>query len=332
VQAQAGEAWQVEGWVVFGCDGTKIDCPRTAVNEQAFGCAGRKKSGPQQLLTCLFHVGSGLPWAFVRGAGTDSERSHLLCMLGLLPKGALLLADAGFTGYDLLAEILASGRAFLIRVGANVRLLTKLGYALQEHEGIVYLWPAGKQKKQLPPLILRLIRLTDSRNRTMCLLSSILDPKKLGDAAALRLYRRRWGVELLYRALKQTLARRKMLSDSPTHAAAELDWSFVGLWLLGLMSVTQLNAAGHEALQWSAAQALRAVRWAASEKPRRGRGSLARQLAQSLKDTYQRRGSKTARAYPHKKKDKPPGQPKARTATEQEVHLATEIRNRKTAA
>jgi hypothetical protein len=43
---------------------------------------------------------------------------------------------------------------FLVRVGANVHLLKKLGYA-REDKDTVYLWPNNKQ--QLPPLELRLI-------------------------------------------------------------------------------------------------------------------------------------------------------------------------------
>jgi hypothetical protein len=125
--ADAAGCWTLAGgWCVFGVDGTKVDCPMTAANEEAFGLASRKKSWPQQLLTVLFHVGSGLPWAFARGGARDSERSHLLAMLDLLPAGAPLLADAGFTGYDLLAAVIAGGRSFVIRVGGNVRLLTRL--------------------------------------------------------------------------------------------------------------------------------------------------------------------------------------------------------------
>lgn len=327
----AGDTWEVCGWVVFGCDGTKIDCPMTQANEEALGCCGKKKSTPQQLLTTLFHVGSGLPWSFVRGAGRASERSHLLAMLGLLPERAMLLADAGFTGYELLKAIMETGRCFVIRVGANVRLLTKLGYALEEHEGIVYLWPDDKKKDQCPPLVLRLIRFTDARNRTICLLSNVLDPQVLSDQTALRMYRLRWGVELIYRAMKQTLGRRKMLSDSPAHAAVELDWSFVGLWLLGLLSVQEITAAGGRIEQWSVAASLRVVREAADARRWRG-PRLSEQLATCVKDNYQRTSSKKARHWPHKKKDKPPGQPKARTATAEEVLLAAEIRTKKIAA
>jgi len=230
----AESCWCVAGFCVFGVDGSKIDCPMTAANEEAFGIGGRKKSGPQQLLTLLFHVGTGLPWSYVRGKATDSERSHLLQMLNTLPKEAMLLADAGFTGYELLAEVMNSGRQFLIRVGANVRLLKKLGYA-REYDGTVYLWPDKKQKKKQRPLVLRLITASDGK-KTIYLLSSVRDQRKLSDVSAAKLYRRRWSVELLYRSLKQTLGRRKMLSDSPDHAKVELDWTMIGFWALTLIN------------------------------------------------------------------------------------------------
>ena len=49
-------------------------------------------------------------------------------MIEALPAGALVTADAGFVGYETWKAILDSGRHLLIRVGANVRLLRKLGY------------------------------------------------------------------------------------------------------------------------------------------------------------------------------------------------------------
>jgi len=324
--AEAAGCWTTGGRCVFGVDGTKVDCPMTKANEEAFGLASRRNSWPQQLLTVLFHVGSGLPWAFARGGGRDSERSHLRGMLGLLPAGALLLllADAGFTGYDLLAAITAGGRSFVIRVGANVRLLTRLGYAVREYEGIVYLWPAGRQKQACPPLVLRLVTVHDERGRRVHLLTDVLDPRDLSDAAVADLYRRRWTVELLFRALKQTLGRRKLLSDCPAHARVELDWSVVGLWVLEL---AHARSAGADARR-STAAALRALRAAAA-----GRGGpLRRAMAAAVSDRYARRASKKARHWPHKKRDRPPGDPRARTATPEEVRLAQEIKQRKAAA
>ena len=145
-------------------------------------------------VTTLFHVGTGLPWAFVRGPAASSERGHLLTMLQLLPAGAMLIADAGYTGYELLKAITDSRRAFLIRVGSNVSLLTKLGYAVRERGGTVYLWPQRQQKKRQPPLVLRLITLVQGSKR-IHLLSNVLEEERLSDEQAIELYRRRWQVE-----------------------------------------------------------------------------------------------------------------------------------------
>ena len=154
-----------------------------------------------------------------------------------LPPQALLLADAGFTGYGFWRRVTGSGHSFLIRVGSNVRLIEGLGVAAWRtyRDGTVWVWPADQQKKRCPPLVLRLITLTDRRNRTMYLLTNVLGPDRLDDATAARLYAMRWGVEVTFRALKQTLGCRKLLSDAPRNARAELSWAMIGLWTLLLI-------------------------------------------------------------------------------------------------
>jgi hypothetical protein len=59
--AAAGGCWEVCGWVAFGADGSKIDCPMTRANEVGLGVASRANSWPQMLLALMFHAGSGLP-------------------------------------------------------------------------------------------------------------------------------------------------------------------------------------------------------------------------------------------------------------------------------
>ena len=44
-------------------------------------------------------------------------------MVPELPPQALLVADAGFVGYDFWQALLTAGHHFVIRVGANVRLI-----------------------------------------------------------------------------------------------------------------------------------------------------------------------------------------------------------------
>ena len=332
----AGGHWRVEGWLLFGVDGSKFDCPRTAANEKGFGVSGKKNSGPQQLLSCLFHVASGMLWAWRRdGVEGEGERSMLRKMLELLPAEAMLLADAGFTGYDLLKALMDRGNSFLIRVGSNVKLIEKLGYAVVERKQTVYLWPLDKQArnkrsmprklgKVRPPLVLRLIRLKDAKGRPVCLLSNVLQPSRLSDRTAARMYRLRWGIEVMWRGLKQTMGHHKLLSRTPDRAGAELDWAMAGLWMLQLLGGWRMIQSGRSPRCHSPAKTLRVVRSALCGRRRRGK-SLSTNLGAATKDTYQRTSGKAARHYPKKRPQRPPGQPQARMASAIEKKLIQRI-------
>ena len=318
----AGAHWLRQGWCAFAVDGSRVECPRTKINQDTLRCAGKEKTGPQLFLTTILHMGTGLPWAFEIGPGTDSERNHLRDMLGLLPPAALLVADAGFVGYDLLTAIIQGGSDFLIRVGNNVTLLRELGFAVVQADNTVYFWPDTHRKKDLPPLVLRLVELHDGR-KPVFLLTSVLDDTALSDAQAGVLYTMRWGVEVFYRSLKQTLARRKMHSAAPRQAQCELSWAVMGLWGLSLMSIRAIVAAGGDPLALSVAAALRRVRLAIRHGPRSPKARrLLGQLASAVKDSHVRRTSKKARDWPHKKKDKPPGLPRIQIATQQQLSQA----------
>lgn len=329
-QRIAGKSWLVCGWLAFAVDGSRVEVPRTAANERALGCAGRDKTGPQIAITTLYHMGTGLPWAWKTGPGTDAERVHLMALLSTLPPRALLVADAGFTGFDLLRAILSGAHAFLIRVGSNVRLLTDLlaeaepDLKMRREGQIVWLWPASR--RNCPPLKLRLIRLTrpEGAARDMYLLTNVLSAEQLSDETAAHLYKLRWGVELLYRSYKQTLEHRRLRSDAPQQAYWELHWGMLALLLLGLMSLDV--AAPPDPQQWSVAKALRVVRHVMRTPNRRRRGGDLRVLlARALKDAYVRKHPKTARNWPHKKREHPPGEPQIRVASEEERTCATRI-------
>ena len=91
----------------------------------------------------------------------------------------------------------------------------------------------------------------------------------------------------------------------------------VALWLLGLMTASAILARGGDPLAWSAAKARDRVRRSmrrALTRRCQDQG-LAGDLARATKDGAVRRGSKKARDWPHKKTEKPPGEPK--------IHLPT---------
>ena len=321
-------------WVLFGCDGSRVDTPRTAANERAFGCGGRAKTTPQLWLTTIMHLVTGLPWCWTVGKADADERTHLRRMVRLLPLEALLIADAGYTGYDLWRTLIDSGRSILIRVGANVRLLTKLGYAVREYDGLVYLWPDQQRKLGRTPLVLRLIRLHDGR-KEVCLITNVLDGDRrtFSDQQAAQWYRLRWGLELFFRAMKQTMRRRKLQSHAPVQAVLELRWTMVGMTCLGLLQIRALVQSGIEPHRASVAGALRVLRAAMRRLTRRLRRgqTLAQRLADAVVDEYRREGPKAARVWPHRKKDSPPGCPQCRPATATQVKAAQRLRRRKAA-
>ena len=117
--------------------------------------------------------------------------------------GALLVADAGFFGYEFWSAIRLAGQHFVIRVGSHVRLLKKLGYA-KERNGLVYCWPDRAAMKSQPPLVLRLIVIHNGKH-PVYLVTSVFDQKELSERDVAKANSLRWGIEVYYRHVKQTL-------------------------------------------------------------------------------------------------------------------------------
>ena len=320
----SGRTWRLGRWVVMGADGSRVECPMTRQNEQRLGCAGKDKTTPQLFVTTLFHVPTGLPWAWLRGRGDSSERGQLRRLLKDLPSCTLLLMDAGFPSYLLLRTLRRLGHDFIVRVGRNVQLLRALGWELHERGSTVYLWPQNYRHR--PPLTLRLVRV-GTRRRRMYLLTSVRSEELLRDAQVAQLYRLRWGVEVMYRTLKQTLEHHTMRSDTPDRAQIELDWYLVGLWMLGLMTQEAMGPRRRLQERWSAAGAISCVRAGMrnARRPRR-RGGLRRALGGAVQDRYHRNRPKQARHYPRKKTERPAGCPKIRMARHQEIAAAQALR------
>lgn len=317
-RAAAGQHWRVGDFVPIAVDGSRFDAPRTIANEP-LGFASKDKCSPQMMVLLLVHLGAMIPWGMGIGDVCEGERAILRRMIGQLPEDALLVADAGYTGFDLLSELHGSGVRFLIRVGKGVRLLTELGDYRREGKSTVYLWPDTKRDR--PPLRLRLIRIGK-----VWLLTDVTDPRRLSRATASELYRRRWGIEVAFRSLKQTLERRKMRSGAAGNALRELAWSIIGMWLLTLIGAIAIGRGGHVADRLSLAGALAAVRSRASSSSEM---KLRRRLRSAVRDGYRRRCSKSAYRWARKKTQRPPGAPRVTTATAAQVEQAARLRAEK---
>lgn len=360
MQTALSSRFTVAGRPVYGCDGSRMLLPRTLSNEERFSAGkGRKtkrqkrreshkkrrKSGrnhrpsnvyrdakrmnrAQIWLTMMWHVGTGLPWDWRCGPTDSSERDHFRQMIDALPARALVTADAGFIGYWYWKAILDSGRDFVIRVGANVRLLTKLGWMKFAHNGIVYFWPADAVRKHEPPLVLRLVVLHNGRH-PVYLLTSVLNSRELSDEQVVEIYRQRWGVELFFRHFKQTFERSKLRSHSADNALVEAHWSLLGLWAMSLHAEYELAKRHVPPNRISVAGVLRAYRKPMREyKSRPDPGEHLRALLhRAVIDDYPR-ASKASRNYPREYQKPACGRPDIRAATPHQIQAARKLKKK----
>ena len=352
--------WEIAGFVVIAGDGSRIELPRTQSNEAGYSpkrkrkpsrkqAQGKRKvsrgkrwrmakrqskesirkkaNSPQMWLTLFWHVGTGLPWAWRTGPSDSSERQHLQEMLPELPGNTLITADAGFMGYDFWSAVMAAGHRFVIRAGANVRLLKKLGFT-REYENTVYLWPDWAKKKGLPPLALRAVWVHDGK-QPMCLITNVLSKARLSDRQIAQIYKARWGIELFFRTFKQTFGRRKLRSHKAEHAQLEAEWSLVALWAVCLLAQREIARSGCDPCQLSPAGAIKAIQKVLSHyrnRPDDPSESLGWMFRNALLDDYLRTSSKTARAYPQKRKRERTGVPTITNATQSQITAAKQFK------
>jgi hypothetical protein len=357
----ASKFWRSDGWVPIAFDGSRSTAPRTRSNEARL-CAKnygkgktakyRKKKSkgmrrrrnqknkaqpqePQVWITMLWHMGLRLPWDWRLGPTDSSERAHVLEMLqaGTFPHHTLFCGDAGFVGYPLWSKILTQGGQFLVRVGGNVHLLHQYAQCVFEKMGkerFVLCWPKDVQKANQPPLRLRLLKVRIGTTQAW-LLTSVRQREKLTLRAAVRLYKMRWGIEVEYRGLKQTLDRGKLRSRNAERLLVELDWSILAMAVAELFAVKEQQAnrpkkSGQHAqppdpVKRSLAATMRALRTCLrnlNEIPKPGH-DLRSQLRAAVTDSYRRnKHKKRARYRPPNPDKKPLGDPKVRPVDELE--------------
>jgi hypothetical protein len=347
----AGRFWRDDEWVLIGFDGSRVTTPRTASNEKAF-CApnyGRGKTAkyrrkktkamrrrnneknkpypqvPQIWITMMWHMSLRLPWAWRLAPSNASERDHVVEMLGQeeFPKNTLFCGDAGFVGYGFWNNILAAGQNFLVRVGGNVHLLSEKADIKRLGGGIVLCWPKGKMDSGAMPLRLRLVHVKIGKTK-MWLLTSVLDRTKLPNKKIIKYYKMRWGVEVEYRGLKQTVDKQKLRCRNSSRAYVELDWSIRAMAFAELIALREQipddnkrpteSEASYDTKHRSLANTMRAMRKCMRNlsKYAHPADDVLIQLSRALVQRYNNRTDKRARYRPKNLDKQPLGEPTVR--------------------
>ena len=355
----AGRFWFTDQWVLLGFDGSRATTPRSVDNEKAF-CAPnygksskaktRKKKAaakieagqrqaskqshpqvPQTWITMMWHMSLKLPWTWRLGPSNSCERQHVTEMIQQedYAENALFCGDAGFVGYPLWKEILTAGKHFLVRVGANVHLLSDHADILEVGGGSVLCWPKGQMKAGGKPLQLRLVRVTLGKTKAW-MLTSVLDEERLPQNKIVTYYKMRWGIEVEFRGLKQTLDKHTLRCRNSDRVLVELDWSLRAMAVAELMALSQQikqpnpkeeeDEIAYDPKHRSLANTMRAIRKAMRNlsEASEGKNNLLEQLRDALVQKYENHTDKKSRYRPENKDKKPLGDPQVREMTDDE--------------
>ena len=323
IEAIFGERWKVGNFIPFGCDGTRQACPRTEELERRLGTFGKEGSPPMIWNTSMVHLTLGFPFCWRLGkGGKASERSHLIFMLRWLPASALIVADAGYVGYEVTAAMILANVFFLVRMSSNATFYSEANEPLDEfQEGIVYYWPKTQQNEGKPPIRGRLMRIHSCRHKVdVWLFTNVEDPKQLSLETAGTCYRWRWENEGFFRTYKRTLKKVTLMSRTLRLVHREAEASMIATQLLLCQGAMAMPAPqkGSLPVMCSPRGVLLEARRDISARSKKPREPFSERIARAQREQRVRTSAKQKREWPRRKDHKPPHPPLLLTLTDEQ--------------
>lgn len=324
-----GERWKVGNFVPLGCDGTRQTCPRTEELERRLGTGGKEGSSPTIWNTSIVHLTLGVPFCWRWGKGSKaSERSHLIHMLCWLPVAALIVTDAGYVGYDVLAKMLG-GVFFLIRMSSNATFYSEANELLDEfREGLAYYWPKSQQAEGKPPIRGRLMRIRSRRHKAdVWLFTNVEDPKQLPLEMASLYYRWRWENEGFFRTYKRTLKKVTLMSRTVRLVHREAEASMIATQLLLCQGALAMPAPRQGSLPvlCSPRRVLLEARRDISAR-KAPKELFSDRIARAQREQRMRTSAKQKREWPRRKPHSPPHPPLLlRLTDEQKINIHKQL-------
>lgn len=330
IHARLGSRRLVDGFEPMGCDGSRIECPRTPELERGLGQAGKTDAAPNVWLTAFVHLPTGLLWSWRLGPGTASEQEHLRFLLATLSPQALIVCDAAYMGFELVQAILGTQRSFLFRMSSRIDLYTLEEARLEDWtEGPVLYWPKYVQKKGLAPIRCRLIRVSakgkrkgkGSVQRDVWLLTDVLDPARLSVATAAQFYRWRWRNEGMFRTYKRTIKKLKLTSRTVALVHREAELSLLATQILlahADLALRPATATTTDGPVISPRKVLIEIRKEIDAAAKPKVKSYRERLARCRAETRTQASPKSTRTWPRRKPHKPPKPPVLHTLSKEQ--------------
>ena len=199
------------GLRLMSLDGTCLDVPDTAANDEAFGRPGssRREGGgafPQLRLVALSECGTHAITGAALGPYTSSEQELTDQLLGALSPGMLCLADRGFYSFERFQNARRAGAQLLWRVKSNMVLPRERPLPDGSYLSTVYSFSdrhAHRDGAQVRVVEYGIddpgVPQAEERYRLLC---TIEDPDRAPASELAALYSERWELESILDELK----------------------------------------------------------------------------------------------------------------------------------
>lgn len=239
--------WRWHGKRVRLVDGTTVTMPDTKANQSAYPQQGAQKAGLGFPIcrivgvTCL-SSGAVLDAAMGQFQGKGSgEQGLLRSLLGIFEAGDVILGDAFYATYFLLAELQFRGIDALFEQQGSRKRSTdfKKGQTLGVNDHLITLpkpkirpqWMTAEQYASAPASLT--VRELEAGGRI--LVTTMQCPNTYPAVALKDLYKRRWQVELDIRNIKTTLGMETLSCKTPEMGEKEMWIYLLGYNLVRLM-------------------------------------------------------------------------------------------------
>jgi len=185
---------------VFAVDGSKFSLSRSVDLDRHFGRPQRGNT-PHATVSALVNVMNGLPYDLVIGPASSDERELAMQHLDVVERGDVLVMDRGYPSEKLLRDLSNLGIDFLVRVPTRkpwniVRDFLESG----KNDRCIRL-KTNKTSPKCEPVDVRLIKSTAPDGDEAVYLTS-LRKAHVSRHQIVKLYRKRWEVEELYKVKK----------------------------------------------------------------------------------------------------------------------------------
>lgn len=220
-------------WRLMSLDGSTLEVPDTAANDEYFGRAGvsrgERSAYPRLRWVALGEIGSRAILALQAGPYTESEIRLARPLLQRLSPGMLCLCDRFYYGFEMWEEAHETGADLLWRIRKN--LVFPVEKKLEDGSYLSRAFPSSRRlRKGHPGVAVRVIdyRIDDegrpNAEPLYRLVTTILDPEKAPARELAALYAERWQIEIGIKEVKvyQGRPNRVLRSKKPDGVLQEL--------------------------------------------------------------------------------------------------------------